>query len=185
MGKKGVRIRVGSTHKNQSIVERFNRTLAERLFRIQGAIEFITEIENTAWVENLQDIVDDLNNSISRLIGMRPASAILKDEVFALPSKIPKHRLVGEDEECLPSGTLVRYLLDNSDYKGGRRRATDPIWSTKIFIIESMTVKSRQPVMYRLADMDNEQSIPKRYFVREELLIVPSDTELPPVSIAQ
>ena len=76
-------------------------------------------------------------------------------------------------------------MLDNSDYKGGRRRATDPIWSTKIFIIESMTVKSRQPVMYRLADMDNEQSIPKRYFVREELLIVPSDTELPPVSIAQ
>ena len=53
------------------------------------------------------------------------------------------------------------------------------------FIIESMTVKSRQPVMYRLADMDNEQSIPKRYFVREELLIVPSDTELLPVSIAQ
>ena len=116
---------------------------------------------------------------------MKPATAILKDEVFALPSKIPKHRLVGKDEECLPSGTLVRYLLDNSDYKGGRRRATDPIWSTKIFIIESMTVKSRQPVMYRLADMDNEQSIPKRYFVREELLIVPSDTELPPVSIAQ
>src|ERR1043166_3792286 len=86
---------------------------------------------------------------------------------------------------ALPSGTLVRYLLDNSDYKGGRRRATDSIWSTKIFIIESMMVKSRQPVMYRLADMDNEQSIPKRYFVREELLIVPSDTELPPVSIAQ
>src|SRR5438309_2002433 len=114
---------------------------------------------------NLQDIVDDLNNSITRLIGMKPATAILKDVVFALPSKIPKHRLVGKDEECLPSGTLVRYLLDNSDYKGGRRRATDPIWSTKIFIIESMTVKSRQPVMYRLADMDNEQSIPKRYFV--------------------
>ena len=64
MGKKGVRIRVGSTHKHQSIVERFNRTLAERLFRIQDAIEFITEIENTAWVENLQDIVDDLNNNI-------------------------------------------------------------------------------------------------------------------------
>ena len=41
MGKKGVRIRVGSTHKHQSIVERFNRTLAERLFRIQNTIEFI------------------------------------------------------------------------------------------------------------------------------------------------
>src|SRR5207245_5667855 len=113
MGKKGVRIRIGSTHKHQSIVERFNRTLAERLFRIQDAIEFITEIENTAWVENLQDIVDDLNNSITQLIGMKPATAILKDEVFALPSKIPKYRF----KECLPFGTLVRYLLDNSNYK--------------------------------------------------------------------
>ena len=49
------------------------------------------------WVENLQDIVDDLNNSITRLIGMKPATAILQDEVFALPSKISKHRLVGKD----------------------------------------------------------------------------------------
>ena len=64
----------GSTHKHQSIVERFNWTLAERLFRIQDAIEFITEIEDTKWVENLQDIVDDLNNSITRLIGMKPAT---------------------------------------------------------------------------------------------------------------
>ena len=110
IGKKDVRIRVGSTHKHQSIVERFNRTLAERLFQIQDAMEFITEIENTAWVKNLQDIVDNLNNSITRLISMRPVTAILKDEVFALPSKIPKHKLVGEDEECLPSGILVRYL---------------------------------------------------------------------------
>ena len=48
MEKKGVRIRVGSTHKHQSIVKRFNRILAERLFQIQDAIEFITEIKNTA-----------------------------------------------------------------------------------------------------------------------------------------
>src|SRR5207244_10722523 len=99
MEKKGVRIRVGSIHKYQSIVERFNRTLAERLFRIQDAIEFIIEIENTAWVENLQDIVNDLNNSIIRLIGMKPETAILQDEVFALSSKIFKHMLVGKDEE--------------------------------------------------------------------------------------
>ena len=164
---RGTQIRVGSTHKHQCIVERYNKTLAEKLFRIQDAIEFITDIgiENTAWVNNLQDVVDYLNNSITQLIGMAPVVAILEDEVFALPSKIRKDRLVGEDEECLPSGTLVRYLLDNSDYKGGRRRATDPIWSTKIFTIESMTVKSRQPVMYRLIDMDTKHSIPKKYFV--------------------
>ena len=86
---------------------------------------------------------------------MRPATAILKDKVFALPFKIPKYRFIEEVEECLPSGTLVRYLLDNSDYKGNKQRVTDSIWFTKIFIIKSITIKSRQPVMYWLAD-DNE-----------------------------
>ena len=171
---KGVRIRVGTTHKHQSIVERYNRTLAERLFRIQEAYEFLHNVEDTAWVKNLQEIVDDINNTVTRLIGMTPAEAIQNDEVFALPSKIRIDRLVGMDEKCLPAESLVRYLLDKSEYKGGRRRATDPIWSHKIFTIESSTVVDRQPVMYSLLDG------PKKIFVQEELLEVPSDTELPP-----
>ena len=173
MEKKGVRIRVGTTHKNQAIVERYNRTLAERLFKIQDAIEFITEIENTAWVGNLTDIVNELNDSVTRLLGMPPAEAIQKDEVFALPSKIRKDRPIGADELCLPTGSPVRHLLDSSDYRG-RKRATDPIWSTKVFTIESSTVIDGQPVMYQLMDG------PKKYFVREQLLLIPSDTMLPP-----
>ena len=173
MKQKGVRIRVGTSHKHQSIVERFNRTLAEKLFRIQDARELVSNEIDTAWVENLQTIVDDLNNSVTRLLGISPAEAIHKDEVYASPSKIHKSRPVGEDEVRLPAGTLVRYLLDNSEFIG-KRRATDPIWSKKIFTIESSTVISGQPVMYRLVDG------PKKIFMREELLEVPSDTMLPP-----
>ena len=176
MKNKGVRIRIGKSKKHQAIVERFNRTLAKRLFKIQDAYELYTEMDSTIWVKYLQDIVDDLNNSITRLLGISPAEAIKKDEVFALPSKIRKNRLVGADEELLPTNALVRYLLDKSDLKGGIRRATDPIWSNKIFTIESTTVICGQPVMYRLVDG------PSRIFVREELLVVPSDTELPPAS---
>ncbi|GBC46967.2 hypothetical protein RIR_jg37684.t1 [Rhizophagus irregularis DAOM 181602=DAOM 197198] len=47
MDEKGVRIRVGTTHKSQAIVERYNRTLAERLFKIQDAKELLTEGVNT------------------------------------------------------------------------------------------------------------------------------------------
>jgi hypothetical protein len=80
------------------------------------------------------------------------------------------------NEVYLPADSLVRYLLDSSDYRG-RRHATDPIWSTKIFSIESITVVDGQPVMYRLSDG------PKKIFIREELLPVPSDTMLPPAHI--
>jgi hypothetical protein len=50
MEKKGVRIRIGTTYKNQSIVERYNRTLAEKLFKIQDVVEFLTESTNTVWL---------------------------------------------------------------------------------------------------------------------------------------
>lgn len=171
---KGVRIRIGNTHKSQCIVERYNRTLAERLFRIQGAHELRTRAANKAWVRNLQLVVYDLNNSITRLLIITPAEAIQMDEVIAMPSKIHKNRPVGEDEERLPPDSSVRYLLDKSDLKGGRRRATDPRWSDKIYFIEFSTVVKGQPVMYRLRDG------PKKIFVREELLAVPIDSELPP-----
>jgi len=172
MKQRGVRIRIGTSHKHQSIVERFNRTLAEKLFRIQDARELVSDEVDTAWVENLQVIVDYLNNSVTRLLGISPAEAIHKDEVYALPSKIRKTRPIGEDEVRLPAGTSVRYLLDKSDFID-KRRATDPIWSKKIFTIESSSVISGQPVMYRLDG-------PKKIFIREELLEVPLDTMLPP-----
>ena len=177
MKEKGVKIRVATDKKQQCIVERFNRTLAEKLFKIQDAIEMISKFENTEWVENLQPVINVLNNSITRLIGMSPAEAIQKDEVFALPSKIRKSRPIDYNEICLPAGSLVRYLLDNSKHKGGKRRATDPIWSLETFQIESSTIIKGQPVMYRLVDG------PKKIFVREELLPIPFDTMLPPISI--
>jgi hypothetical protein len=63
MKKKGVRIRVGTTYKNQSIVERYNQTLAEKLFKIQNAVEFLTGSINTAWVKDLPNVVNEINNS--------------------------------------------------------------------------------------------------------------------------
>ena len=115
---KNVRIRIGTTHENQSIVERFNRTLEERLFKIEDAKESLTEVVNTEWVKDLPDIIDDLNNSITRLLGITPNEAILKKMVFALPSKIPIDRPVGINEKRLSIGTTIRYLLDKSDYEG-------------------------------------------------------------------
>jgi hypothetical protein len=167
---KNVHIRIGITHENQDIIKRFNRTLEKKSFKIEDVKESLTEVVNTEWVKDLPDIIDDLNNSITRLLGITPNEAILKKMVFALPSKIPIDRPVGINEKRLSIGTTVRYLLDKSDYEGSRRQATDPIWSNKIFTIESSTIISRQPVMYKLVNG------PKKYFIREKLLVVPPDT---------
>lgn len=176
MNEKGVKIRIGTNHKQQCLVERFNYTLAKRLFRIQDAYELHTRKKYKVWVKNLLSIINDLNNSVTRLIGMTPIEAMSKNKVIAKPSKLHKNRTIGKDEERLPEDTLVRYLLDKSDFEGGKRRATDPIWSTDIYNFEYIIVRNNQPVMYRL------HNGPKKFFIREELLVVPSKTELPPIN---
>ena len=70
----------------------------------------------------------------------------------------------------------MRYRYQPSELEGGGKRATDPIWSLKVYNVEKPLVKPDEPILYYLHDG------PKRGFVREELLVVPSNTELPPVS---
>ena len=63
-----------SQHRSQGIVERFNRTLADRLFSYQ----YHKELENALksdreWVSRLQNVVSALNNDKTRL---KPVDAI-------------------------------------------------------------------------------------------------------------
>ena len=79
---------------------------------------------------------------------------------------------------------MVRYLYRSGEDEGGeRRRATDSIWSLEVFHIDRIVVKPDEPVLYYL--MEGSESVgryipPRRSFVREELQVVPKDTELPP-----
>ena len=153
----------------------FNRTLAECLFWHQYAIEMrMPEGQrSTAWVKRLPEVVAALNNEVTRLIGKKPAVAIKEKNVYAQPST-PYLRPVGEREKKLPSLVNVRYLYQPGELEGGVKRATDPIWSLKVFNIERSFTKPNQPVLYYL------HYGPKRGFVREELLVVPPNTQLPP-----
>ncbi|GES99913.1 hypothetical protein GLOIN_2v1878227 [Rhizophagus clarus] len=86
----------------------------------------------------VDSIVEDLNNSVTRLLGMSPAEAIKKKNAFAKPSK-PRKGPIRFDEKRLFFDDSVIYLLDPSEYEGGRRRATDMNWSSKIYnICESL-----------------------------------------------
>ena len=145
---------------DQALVERFNRTLAECLFGHQYGVEMRLPEgqQSTEWVARLPAVVSTLNNEVTWLTGKKPAKAIKEKTVSAKPST-PGFRLVGVNEKKLPSG-VVHYLYQPGELEGGRRRATDPIWSLKVFNIERSIKKPNEPVLYYLHDG------PKRGFVR-------------------
>ena len=168
MKKHDVMIQCGdpSEHRSQRIVERFNRTLADRLFSYQYRKELEDPSKsNREWVSRLQNVVSALNNEKARLIGMQPVNAIkqtLVKQGFSQPVK-------DYDEKLLDVGTKVRYLYESGELEGyqyggeRRKRSTDPIWSVDVYEIKDRYIKKYQPTLYYL------DGGPKRSFVFEEL----------------
>ena len=147
-------------------MERFDRTLADRLFSYQYHKELENPLKsNREWVYRQQNVVSALNNEITGLIEMKPVDAIkqtLVKQGFSQPIK-------GYEEKLLDVGTKVRYLyepgeLEGQQYGGERRkRSTDPIWSVDAHKIKNRYVQKYQPTLYYL------DGCPKRFFVFEEL----------------
>ena len=120
-------------------MEKFSRTLADRLFSYQYHKDLEDPSKsNREWVSLLQSVVSALNNEKTRLIGMKPVVAIkqtLVEQGFSQPVK-------EYEEKLLNIGTKVRYLYESGElegqiYKGEiRKRSTDPIWSVDVFRIK-------------------------------------------------
>ena len=85
---------------------------------------------------------------------------------------LPADRPVGLQEQKLPSGVGVRCLYQLGKLEGGRRWATDPIWSLEVYQLGWSVTKLGEPVLYYL----DAPSGPECGFVREELLVVPPQT---------
>src|SRR2546423_2286871 len=186
----GVKIQKAKSKRTMGIVERFNQTLTEKLFRSQDASDLLTlhmEGRSQVWVKNLPIVIKDINNSITRQLGISPVEALEKNMVIAKPS-YPRDGPIGFDEEKLSGDMIVRYLLYPSDLEGGRRRAGDLNWSPHIYHIRQSMVQKNQLVLYWLEEVpfglvDDDDYVvkrPERSFVKEELMIIPFDTELPP-----
>src|SRR5271170_6815823 len=144
-----VKIQKANSKNSMSIVERFNRTLAEKLFRIQDAHELLLLLSkrSRAWVKNLPIIIKDLNNSIIRLLGISPNEAIKKKFVYAKASK-PRYGPMGYDKVRLTYNNPVLYLLKPGELEGDRRRSIDINWSPQIYYIKESQVQKNQPVLY-------------------------------------
>ena len=157
-------------HTHTAFVEALNRILAERLFKVQDAQELNDpEKVSSRWAKHLYELVDELNNMETEMIGMKPKDAIkLKEVPVVTRENYPP-------EEVLPEDGLYRYLLQPcEEHDDQRRRATDRIWSKGTYRLREIVENPGNRVMYYLLNG------PKRAFASEELMLIAEDTELPP-----
>ena len=161
--KHGTNIRRGITnlHRNQAVVERFNKTLSERVFAWQYDKELKTGERCREWVKNLDKIVESLNNDTNRMTGLTPIDAM---KTNSIPVRLSE---VQQDSAALEPQTIVRYLYEPGELEGQRYRATDPIWSVHTYQIFDRWDFPGQPSIYHLTT-----PAPERSFVREELQVI-------------
>ena len=155
-------------HTLTAFVEAFNKELAKLLFKPMDTQELQDpEKVSTFWVKNLNKIVNKMNNAVSSMIGMKPNDAIKLDTV-PLDKTYPK-------ETVLPEDGLYGYLYQPGEQHGDQRRwATDLIWSKNMYRLDRNVQDPGNRVLYYLQDG------PNRAFVREELMHVSEDIQVPP-----
>ncbi|XP_022174124.1 uncharacterized protein LOC111036422 [Myzus persicae] len=118
------------------IVERFNRTLKEKMFR-----EF-TARGSHKWISILQLLLDEYNNSKHRTIGMTPVQADLNP----LSVELQLHKMNNQKKNKFKIGDNVRI----STQKGVFTKGYLPSWSTEIF--EIIKINNTLPTTYQLQD---------------------------------
>ena len=170
--KHDVKIRRATTkykHTHTAFVEALNKVLAENLFKVQDAQELNNPetVVSTTWVRHLYGLVDKLNDTETNMIGMKPRDAIELKKVSIKENYPP--------ENSLPEYGLYRYLLQpGEEHDDQHKRATDRVWSKNSYRLKEIVSNPGNRVMYFLKDG------PERVFVKEELMQIPEDTELPP-----
>ena len=149
-------------------METFNEELAKLLLKPMDVQELQNpEKVSTIWVKNLKKLVNKMNNTASSMTGMKPKDAIRLDTV-------PLDTKYSEETE-LPEDGLHRYLYQPGEQHGDqKRRATDLIWSKNTYPLDQIVQDPGNRVLYYLQDE------PDRAFVREELMHVSEDIQVPP-----
>ena len=142
------RVTTKYAHTHTAFVEALNKILTERVFKVQDAQELNdSEHVSSRWVKHLYGLVDELNDTETEMIGMKPKNAIKLNEVpLVTQESYP-------EEEELPEDGLYQYLLQPSEEHDDQRcRATDRIWSKGTYRLREIVENPGNRVMYYLAD---------------------------------
>ena len=155
LAKHSIQVRRGRAdiHRDQGIVERLNRTLVERLFGHQYAQEMRLPSgeRSTELVKRFPSVVATL----TRINGKKHSDAIKAKTLTQKPSSVFPGRPLGLKEQNLTSGVGVRYLYQPGELEGGRRRATEPVWTLEVYRLGRSVTKSRKENPQKLTQLSS------------------------------
>ena len=131
-----------STHnEGKSVVaERFLRTLKNKIYK------YMTSISKIVYIDKLDDIVNECNNTYHRIIKMKPID--VKDNTY-----IDFHKEVNDNDLKFKVADHVRI----SKYKNIFAKGYTPNWSEEIFVIKK--IKNAVPWTYVINDLNGEEII--------------------------
>lgn len=130
------------TTKKAAIVERFNRTLKNKMwkeFSLNGSFK---------WIHILQPLVSDYNNTIHRTIKLKPNDVNKRNEQFLLNTMYGRRRVGKVSKPKFKIGDKVRM----SKYKHIFAKGYTPNWTTEIFQIRK--IQKTNPITYLLSDLN-------------------------------
>ena len=133
-------------HKKEiSVVpERFIRTLKNKIYK------YMTSISKNVYIDKLDDIIDEYNNTYHRTIKIKPID--VKDNKY-----INFEKEVNNKDPKFKVGDYVRI----SKYKNIFAKGYMPNWSEEVFIISK--IKNTVPWTYIINDLNGEEIIGKLY----------------------
>lgn len=143
------------------VVERFNRTLKTKMFKL------FTHMNTKRWINVIDDLLSNYNNSYHRSIRMTPIEASQeKNEKAVYNALFPekKHKLVIPRFEV---GDRVRISKKRKDFVKGYL----PNFTQELFIVTN--VLETDPITYKIKDMNNEEIIGS--FYEQEMVKYNSD----------
>ena len=83
------RVTMKYAHTHTAFVEALNKILAERLFKVQDAQELNDpEKVSATWVKHLYELIDELNDMETEMIGTKPKGAIKLNEVPLVDQRV-------------------------------------------------------------------------------------------------
>ena len=127
-----------------AIVERYNRTLQDKLYK------YMTAKNTLRYLDVLQDIVYSYNHSIHRTLGIAPASVTKENEEELWKKQYGKYLYSEKSHLLFSVGDKVRI----TKYKTAFSRGYTSRWKEELFQI-AYILRTR-PVTYVLIDSENE-----------------------------
>jgi hypothetical protein len=151
--KLGIETYFTNTHIKASIVERFNRTLKNKLWR------YLTFKKSKTYIKDIQKLVDSYNNSYHSSIKTTPAKASKKneDKTFEILYGDENDQLVNIEFE---KGSYVRIAKTKEIFSKGYTEN----WDKEIYIIDK--IFPRIPPIYKIISI-NGSAIDRSFYGKE------------------